>query len=83
MNPDAIWLRIFKMQSKIMSRGNLLQTNDRLRDIQNAFKAGNRKAIVEIISATTNDRGQPNSNCYWLSAKLQNRRGEISHYGDR
>lgn len=44
-----------------MLRRNLLQTNDHLTDIQNAFKAGDRETLLEIISvmAKDNEATQP------------------------
>lgn len=45
----------FQIQHNIILRGNLLQKTDRLRDIQHAFKVGNRKAIVDIISDIVKD----------------------------
>jgi hypothetical protein len=77
VNPDAIWLRIFQMHSEIMSRGNLLQKNDRLGDIQNAFKEGNRKAIVEIISAIINDN-EATQQQLLLTARIAAKIGEVN-----
>jgi len=53
-----------------------LQTNDRLGDIQNAFKAGNRQAIVEIILAITNDN-EATQQQLLMTARVAAKIGEV------
>jgi hypothetical protein len=66
----------FSDAPQIMSRGNLLQIKDRLGDIQNAFKAGNRKAIVEIISVIINDN-EATQQQLLLTARIAAKIGEV------